>query len=126
MAEYADVPDEIVAELRAACMALPEMIEVHVRDGWRWRIRNRTVADARTYDSPEGSVTIVMFRAPHPEYEVLLASGPPFFWPMWGKDVVGMVLDDATDWAEVTELLTDSYRVLAPKKLAARVGSAAD
>jgi hypothetical protein len=34
---------------------------------------------------------------------------------------VGMVLDDDTDWAEVAELLIESYCLLAPKRLAVRV-----
>jgi len=33
--------------------------------------------------------------------------------------VVRMVIDDDTDWDEVAELLTESYRALAPKRLAA-------
>jgi hypothetical protein len=32
-----------------------------------------------------------------------------------------MVLDDHTDWEEVAELMTESYCVLAPKKLVALV-----
>ena len=39
----------------------------------------------------------------------------------WPPDMVGMVLDDGVDWDEVAELLTESYCVLAPKKLVARV-----
>jgi hypothetical protein len=39
-----------------------------------------------------------------------------------GRDnVMGMVLDDNVDWEEVGELLTESYCILAPKKLAALV-----
>jgi predicted DNA-binding protein (MmcQ/YjbR family) len=30
---------------------------------------------------------------------------------------VGVYLDDKPDWAEVAELLTDGYRLIAPKKL---------
>jgi len=33
---------------------------------------------------------------------------------------VGMVLDDA-DWDEVEELIIDSYRAVAPRRLAGRV-----
>jgi hypothetical protein len=29
------------------------------------------------------------------------------------------VLDDETDWTEIRELVTDSYRILAPKRLSA-------
>ena len=48
---------------------------------------------------------------------MLRNAGHPFFYAGWGRDVVGMVLDDGTDWEEVAELLTESYCVLAPKKL---------
>jgi hypothetical protein len=37
-----------------------------------------------------------------------------------------MVLDDGVDWDEVAELLTDSYCLLAPKKLVALVDRPAD
>jgi len=33
--------------------------------------------------------------------------------------VVGLVLDAHTDWSEVAELVTESYCLLAPKKLVA-------
>jgi hypothetical protein len=52
---------------------------------------------------------------------MLRSAGHPFFYAGWGRDVVGMVLDDSTDWTEVAELLTESYCVLAPKKLVALV-----
>jgi hypothetical protein len=48
-------------------------------------------------------------------------SGPPFFAPPWRGDEVGLELGDDVDWTEVTELLTDSYCVQAPKKLRAAV-----
>jgi hypothetical protein len=32
-----------------------------------------------------------------------------------------MVLDDEVDWAEVAELVTESYRIVAPKRLAVAV-----
>jgi hypothetical protein len=47
----------------------------------------------------------------------LRSAGHPFFGPRWRADEVGMVLDAAVDWDEVAELLTESYCVLAPKKL---------
>jgi hypothetical protein len=33
--------------------------------------------------------------------------------------IVGVWLTDDTDWEEIRELVTESYRVLAPKKLTA-------
>ena len=49
--------------------------------------------------------------------------GLPYFHGGWGRDQVGMVLDAATDWAELGELLTESYCVLAPATLVAQVRS---
>ena len=35
-----------------------------------------------------------------------------------GRNVVGLLLDDSTDWEELRELLTDSYCLQAPRRLA--------
>ncbi len=41
---------------------------------------------------------------------------PPYVGPSgW----VGVYLDGSVDWSELKELLTDSYRLIAPKRLAA-------
>ena len=42
----------------------------------------------------------------------------------WGSNVVGLLLDDDTDWDEVVELLTDSYCLQAPARLATTGGQA--
>lgn len=39
---------------------------------------------------------------------------PPYVGP---KGWVGVRLDRAVDWTEVAELVTDGYRLLAPKRL---------
>jgi hypothetical protein len=48
-----------------------------------------------------------------------LSIGHPFFASRAGRDRIGVVLTDDTDWEEIRELVTESYRVLAPKKLTA-------
>ena len=132
MTDYADVPLEILTELRALCRALPEAYEEPAWAGTRWRIRKRTFAHVLTVEagSPPafsraaahvGPVTVMTFRSAEPELEVLRSAGHPFFSPGWGANVVGMVLDDDVDWEEVSELLTESYCIMAPKKLAERV-----
>ena len=121
MTEYADVPSEVIAELQKVCGRLPETIEEQAWAGTRWRIRKRTFAHVIRPDSPNGPVTAVTFRSDPPELDMLRRSGHPFFWPGWGSNVVGMVLDDDVDWDEVGELLTESYCIMAPKKLAALV-----
>ena len=47
--------------------------------------------------------------------------GDPYFRTEWGSNVVGMILDDRTDWQELREVLTDSYCVQAPAELAGTI-----
>jgi YjbR protein len=128
----ADVPAEILNRLRPVCLGLPETYEEPAWVGMRWRIRRRTFAHVFSLDpDDERSLALVpaadepvcglTFRSASQEIDALLNTGSPFFKPTWAPDVVGMVLADGTDWDEVAELLTDSYRLLAPKKLAARI-----
>jgi hypothetical protein len=130
--EYADVPPEVLAELRPICLGLPEAYEEEAWAGTRWRIRQRTFAHVLTVEGEtdsahtraaraDGPTTLVTFRSAGAELEMLRSAGHPFFYAGWGRDVVGMILEAATDWDEVAELLTESYCVLAPKKLVAQV-----
>ena len=45
--------------------------------------------------------------------------GHPFFASRAGRDRIVVVLTDDTNWEEIGELVTESYRRLAPKKLTA-------
>jgi hypothetical protein len=132
MADSPLVPIEILDRLSALCLALPESYEEPAWIGVRWRIRGRTFAHvasiaegsptvfARAAGLP-GPLTCLTFRADVVEVEVLGQLGLPFYRPGWGANVVGLVLTAATDWADVGELVTDSYCVQAPRKLSRRV-----
>ncbi|KAA0021432.1 hypothetical protein [Antrihabitans cavernicola] len=49
------------------------------------------------------------------ERDAFAALGFPYFLPNWSPSIVGLSLDDATDWDELAELLTESYCLVAPK-----------
>ena len=66
-------------------------------------------------------VTALVLRADPDEREVLLAIGHPYSATRAGNDRVVVVITEDTDWDEIRELVTESYRMLAPKKLIARV-----
>ena len=114
-------------------MALPDAYEEEAWTGTRWKVRQRTFAHVLTVEGgtdsahtraarPTGPTTLVTFRVRAARsWSMLRNAGHPFFYAGWGRDVVGMVLDGATDWDEVAELLTESFCVLAPKKLVALV-----
>jgi len=62
---------------------------------------------------------LLVLRADPDEREALLSMGHPFFASRAGHDRIVVVLTEDTDWAEIRELVTESYRILAPKKLSA-------
>ena len=123
-----DVPDDVETRLRAICTALPDVSEEQAWRGTRWVVRKKTFAHVLTVmddaaaeaGSSDGDV-VLSFRAAADELDVLRNAGHPFFYLGWGRDAMGMVLDADTDWDEVRELVTESYCVLAPKKLIALI-----
>ena len=121
--------EELVARVRATALALPETREEEAWRGTRWRVRQTTFAHLITVlpDRPSsyaeatghpGPATVLTFRSTGDELLALTNAGLPFFKPAWSPTVVGLVVDDNTDWVEVGELVTESYRCCAPKKLA--------
>ncbi len=48
-------------------------------------------------------------------------SRAPYFRPLWRPDILGRSLDSRVDWSDIAKLVTASYCLLAPKKLAAAV-----
>ncbi len=71
---------------------------------------------------PSGQpVTLLVLRADPDELDALLAIGHPYFAPRAGRGRVGVRFTDHTDWEEIRELVIESYRRLAPKKLIARL-----
>ena len=128
----AEVPLEIVERLRPLCLALPEAYEEEAWVGARWRVRKHTFAHVVRIEAgyppayaraagTDGPVTVLTFRAAGPELDALALAGHPYVKPGWFPDIVGLLLDDDTDWSEVAELVVESYFVLAPRKLADRV-----
>lgn len=104
-------------------MIMPEVYEEKAWAGTRWMIRKRTFAHVLSVISPnnEKPVVILSFRSTGEELDILRLAGHPFFVLGWGRDAMGMVLDENTQWDEVSELMTESFCVLAPKKLVASV-----
>ena len=127
-----DVPPGILAEIRSACLALPEAYEEAAWVGTRWRIRSKTFAHVLMVDSgwppayaraagSDGPICVLTFRSWLAEFESVSFTSPPYFRPRWWPDIVGMIVDARTDWEEVASLVAASYRVLAPKKLAGSI-----
>jgi hypothetical protein len=120
--------EDLVVRVRATALALPETREEEAWRGTRWRVRQATIAHLITVlpDRPSsyaeatglpGPATVLTFRSTGDELLALTSAGLPYFKPPWSPTVVGLVIDDDTDWVEVAELVTESYRFCAPRKL---------
>ena len=118
MAARPEVPEEWVRRIDAVLSALPTCSAESAWVGVRWRVGSATVA--HVFGGEDGLFRIT-FRAEPEEVMAFQHLGTPYFRAGWGSDVVGMVLDDDTDWTELAELLTDSYCLRAPAHLAAQV-----
>ena len=122
MTDFVDVDPVVLRRVRERCLALPEAWDEPAWTGHRFLVRKKNFAHVfAAADADDEVKTIMAVRSPDEEREALLATGHPFFLLGWGRDAVGMVLDEATDWDEVGEIVTESYCVLAPKKLVALV-----
>jgi predicted DNA-binding protein (MmcQ/YjbR family) len=132
VAEGDEVPIAILSRLRSICLALPDAYEEQAWVGTRWRVRKRTFVHVLPVEEhwppayvraaePDGPQVVLTFHASGQELHALRNGGPPFFPVPWSQQMAGMTFGADVDWDEVAELLTESYCLLAPKKLTARV-----
>jgi predicted DNA-binding protein (MmcQ/YjbR family) len=122
-----EVPGDIVERIRTLCLALPEVtVRVDVSltrarsTAHSFDIRRRSfcLLVARE-DSAGKPAPLLVLRASPDERKALLSIGHPFHASRAGRDRIVVMLTDHTDWEEIGELVTESYRILAPKKLTA-------
>ncbi|HET6953436.1 MAG TPA: MmcQ/YjbR family DNA-binding protein [Acidimicrobiales bacterium] len=112
-----------IDEVREICRALPECV-MEGEQHHKLSVRGRTMGWHTVDHHGDGRVGLTL-RAARGENAELVASDPVrFFLPPYvaHHGYVGIYLDTGeVDWDEVRELVTDAYRLVAPKKLAALV-----
>ncbi|MHA6782388.1 MmcQ/YjbR family DNA-binding protein [Pseudonocardia saturnea] len=119
---------DAVDRLRALCLALPEVTEKVSHGEPTWFVRKVFVTLA---DHHHDDRLAFWCAAPPGVQEELVAAGPErFFRPPYvgGRGWLGVRLDvppdpDDLDWAEIAEIVTDAYLVIAPRRLAEEVRS---
>lgn len=107
-----------IARLRALCMALPEAEERETWDIPTFRVRDKIFAMAH----PDKGRPSVWMKAPRGTQAILTEAAPDrFFSPPYvgHKGWIGVWLDVEPDWDEMRALVERSWRMTAPKKLAA-------
>lgn len=118
----------LLARLTTICLALPEAVADDRHPPHRGFVVNKKNFAWFTVDEHGDGRVAVILRAAAKENEALVASDPQRFglpkyvarhgWVTYFVDLS----DRPADWAEVTELVLDSYRLQAPKRLIRLLG----
>ena len=111
-----DDDEPLLAEVREVCLALPETVEVEAWGRPTFRAGKKIFA---LYSGDDEARTVI-FKPDADERAALLddprISKPPYWGPSgW----LALALDGDTEWQEVAELVEDSYRQVALKRMLA-------
>jgi predicted DNA-binding protein (MmcQ/YjbR family) len=117
------MPPSPLTRLRKLCLALPEAHEVEAWGEPTFRVRNKLFAMYAAPNNHHGAGRPAVWCKAAPGNQSLMVGAAPhrFFVPPYvgPSGWVGIWLDRNPDWAEVADLMRDSYRLIAPKKLQA-------
>jgi predicted DNA-binding protein (MmcQ/YjbR family) len=112
------ITKKTIERIRKVCLSFPETEEKsfggHTAPAFR-------VRDKLFVMTSEDGTTLTCKTAPGVQ-QILVGSNPAeFFVPKYvgAKGWVGVTLGAVTDWEEIDELLEESYRLIAPKRLVA-------
>jgi hypothetical protein len=115
--------EDALSRLRAICLALPEAIERPSGRHAAFLVRGKTFA--YFLDDHHGDGRVALNCKSSPEMRDLLIGSDPerYFSPAYlgHRGWIGVRLDlaAATGWEEVADLVAESYRLIAPKRLVA-------
>ena len=117
---------EVALERTQAIVArLPDVERSDNPLGCYFLVRRRIFAQVATVTGTRSqSATIVALKPNPDEREALIAIGHPYFSRGPWDNRLGRIavrIETSTDWDEIAELVTDSYRLTAPKKLVAHL-----
>lgn len=108
--------DDLLERLRAVCLAYPEATEGEGVGSPSFKVREKIFAMHHPMDGRPS----MWCKAPRGFQEVIIASDPERFFvpPYVGQHGwVGMWLDVEQDWGQIHDMIDESYRMTAPKRL---------
>jgi hypothetical protein len=108
---------DVVERLRKLCLGLPEAVERETWEEPTYRVREKIFA--MQHHGTTG--TLAVWCKGGPGVQEMLVNGEPdryFVPPYLGhKGWIGIRLEGEIDWDEVEDLVIESYRLIAPKRL---------
>lgn len=118
--------DAAVERLREICLALPEVTERISHGEPCWFVRDKKTLVSLD-DHHHGADHLAFWCAAPPGVQAELVELEParFFRPPYvgHRGWLGVRIDLDPDWDEITEIVRDAYRCVAPKTLVARLQS---
>jgi predicted DNA-binding protein (MmcQ/YjbR family) len=113
-----------LARLAAICAAFPEVGRERMGVHSRFVVRKKTFAYFLNNHHGDGIVSLCVKVVPGENSELIASDPERFYRPAYlgANGWVGLRLDvDDIDWDEVAAFAANSYRLIAPKRLAAQV-----
>jgi predicted DNA-binding protein (MmcQ/YjbR family) len=113
-------PPALLERLRAICLRFPEAVEAGGVGNPSFKVRAKIFAMQHGHEGRPS----VWVKAPAGVQELLVGSDPArFFRPPYvgHHGWVGAFLDVDVDWDELADLVEESYRITAPKRLQAQL-----
>jgi hypothetical protein len=113
-----------IEQLRAICMALPDVVERDSNGQISWMIKaKRSIAILDDHYNGVNRIAMWCPAAPGLQESLIEQRPEQFFCPpeVGDKGWLGMRIDKKPDWDEVLEFIEDAYRLVAPKKLSAQL-----
>ena len=114
MIQRVATPTLVLGRLRAMVANLAGAVEYAGAAGLPvWRVGRRSFLNVATVGSAADAVTVITVRAEDYELAALAATGRPFFRPRSAnaRGWIGLVVDDASNWDEIAELIAESHRL---------------
>ncbi len=115
-------PERALAHLREICLAFPEAEEAGGVGNPSFKVRGKIFAMRHSLHGIDR--WSVWCKAPPGVQQLVVGSDPKrFFVPPYvgSKGWIGAYLDVEQDWDELAELIDESYRMTAPKRLTAQL-----
>jgi hypothetical protein len=120
MSEIVSVSGELLDRLRAICLAYPEAVEAGGVGNPSFKVRDKIFAMQHGMDGRPS----LWVKAQRGFQEMIVSADPErcFVPPYVGHHGwVGVWLDRAPEWGFIAQLVRDSYRMTAPKRLLAQL-----
>jgi hypothetical protein len=117
--------DHALERVRAACLALPEAVERPSHGAPSFFVSGKKCfVMFMDHHHDDGRLALWCAAPPGVQATMIDEDAERFFSPPYvgGRGWLGVRLDRDPDWDEVAGIVTEAYRCVAPKKLAALLG----